>query len=79
MTKIKDLLWTDPDDMLEDDKAFLEEDFEKFGSSTGTNREFSVASMEAAISAAEHKWWRYNNTTEDGVNSKDHALHDPWR
>ena len=38
--KIKDLLWTDPDNLLEDDRALLEEDFEKLGSLTATNREF---------------------------------------
>ena len=55
MAKMKDLLWMDPDDMLEEDKALLEEDFEKLGSSTAINRECWLASMEAAISAAEHK------------------------
>ena len=30
MSKIKDLLWTDPDDMLEDDRDLLEEDFENW-------------------------------------------------
>ena len=29
MEKIKDLPWTDPDDLLENDRALLEEDFLK--------------------------------------------------
>ena len=76
MAKIKDLLWTDPDDMLEDDKALLEEDCGKLGSSTATSREFRVASMAVAISAAEHKRRRDNSNT-DNVNSEDHVLRDP--
>ena len=59
MAKVKDLLWTDPDDMLEDDKALIEGDFKKLGSSMATNREFWVASMEVAISA--------QNTSNSGI------------
>ena len=76
MSKIKDLLWTDPDDMLEEDKALLEEYFEKLGSSTGTKREFWAASMEAAISAVEHKQRRDNSTTDNEA-LDDHVLYDP--
>ena len=76
MAKVKDLLWTDPDDILEDDKALLEEDFEKLGSSTVTNRELWVASIETDILASEHKRQRDNNTT-GSVNSRDHVLRDP--
>ena len=66
----------DPVDMLEDDMALLEEDFEKLCLSTATNRECWVVSMEASILVAEHKRRRGNNTT-DNVNSKDHVLRDP--
>ena len=45
MEQIKDLLWTDPDDLLDDDRALLDEDFEQLGLATATNREFWVASM----------------------------------
>ena len=55
MEKIKDLLWTDPEELLDDDKALLDEDFEQLGLATATNREYWVASMEAAISSAEIK------------------------
>ena len=47
-------MWANPDDMINDDKALLEEDF-LLGASTVTDREFWVASLEAVISAAEYK------------------------
>ena len=65
MEKIKELLWTDPEELLDDDKALLDEDFEQLGLATTTNRELLVASMEAATSAAEHKQHRYANNTDD--------------
>ena len=55
MLKIKDLLWTDPDDMLKMDKALLEEDFGKIGSSTATKGECWVATMEASIGGPAQK------------------------
>ena len=76
MPKIKDLLWTDLDGMLENDKALLEQDFEKLGSSTVTSRKFWVASIKSAILAAEHRGRRDNSTT-DNEDSEDHVLHVP--
>ena len=76
MEKIKDLLWTDPDDFLDDDKALLDEDFEQLGLATATNRDFWVASMEAAILAAEHKRRRDSNTTDD-KQPENQVLSDP--
>ena len=61
--------------MLEEDKVLLEEDFEKLGLSTATKREFWVASIEAAISAAEHKQ-HHNNSTIDNEDLEDHVLND---
>ena len=61
---MKDLLWTDPGDLLADDRALLEEDFQKLGLLTATNRIFLVASMEATILAAEQKRGKDNITTD---------------
>ena len=69
-------MWTNPDDLLDDDKALLDEDFEQLGLATATNREFWVASMKAAISAAEHKRQRDSNTTDD-KHLENHVLCDP--
>ena len=63
MATIKDLLWTDPEELLDDDKALLEEDFEQLGMETATNREFWVASMDA------------NNTEVE--QPENHVLSDP--
>ena len=60
----------------DDDKALLDEDFEQLGLSTAANREFWVASMEAAILAAEHKRRRNANHMED-EQPKNHILSDP--
>ena len=54
MKRISDLLWTDPDDLLDDNAALLNEDFEGLGKSSATNKELWVASMEAALLAADH-------------------------
>ena len=54
MKGISDLLWTDPDDLLDDGAALLNEDFERLGQSSATNKELWVASMEAALIAADH-------------------------
>ena len=52
--RIRDLMWTDPDDLLAGDRGLLEEDFEALGSAHAADRECWVASMEAAVAAAGH-------------------------
>ena len=54
MEKVKDLMWTDPGDLLPEDRPLLEEDFDELAASTAADREFWVASMETAIAAAGH-------------------------
>ena len=76
MDKIKDLLWTGPDDMLKDNKALLEEDSEKLGASTVENREYWVASMYATFLMAEHKQ-RWGGTTTDNEALDEHVQHPP--
>ena len=66
----------DPDDLLDNDNALLDEDFEQLGLATVTNREFWVASMEAAILAAEHKR-RRDSTTTDDKQPENQVLNDP--
>jgi len=51
---VKDLIWTDPDELLEDDRALLRENFYKLGKSSPTNQRYWISSMEAAIQAASH-------------------------
>lgn len=52
--RISDLLWIDPDDLLDEDVALLSEDFERLGRASSTDQEYWVASMEAALLAAGH-------------------------
>ena len=54
MARIINLLWTDPDNLLEDGTALLHEDFEQLGASSSTNKELWVTSMEAALLAVGH-------------------------
>ena len=55
MEQIRDLLWTDPVDLLDDNRALLKEDFGQLGESTLANQEAWAALMEMSISATEHR------------------------
>ena len=52
--RIRDLMWTDPNDLLEGDRGLLDKDFEALGSAHAADRECWVASVEAAVAAAGH-------------------------
>merc|ERR1712086_764503 len=52
--RIRDLMWTDPDDLLEGDRGLLDEDFKALGSAHAVDRECWVSSVEAAVAAAGH-------------------------
>jgi hypothetical protein len=53
LTKMKDYLWVDPQDLLPRDRGLLDEDFASLGNSPAAG-ELWIATMEVAISAAEH-------------------------
>ena len=50
--KVKEMMWTDPDSLLEEDKALLEEDFEQLGKAEASDKEYWVLEMETAIAVA---------------------------
>ena len=50
--KVKDLTWTDPGDLLPEDRPLLEEDVALLVASSAADREFWVASMETTIAVA---------------------------
>ena len=52
--KCEDLLWTDPSDLLEADRALLDMDFSRLGSGPATDRQMWVSEMEAARAASQH-------------------------
>ena len=54
LTKMKDYLWVDPQDLLPRDRGLLDEDFTSLGNSPAAG-ELWIAAMEVAISAAEHE------------------------
>ena len=51
---MKDLIWTDPEDLLPEDRPLLNEDFTPLGASTAEDRVYWVASMDTAIAAVGH-------------------------
>ena len=55
MEKIWDLLWTDPDDLLDEDQALLEEIFPQLEESMAINAEYLVLSIKMAMPAVEHE------------------------
>ena len=52
--RTRDLLWTDPNDLLEGNRGLLGEDFEALGSVHAADHECWVASVEVAVAAAGH-------------------------
>ena len=52
ISKVRDLMFTDPDELLPRHRRLLEIDFVKLGEGSTMGREFWVASMESAIAAA---------------------------
>ena len=53
--RVRDLLWIDPEDLLEDDRPLLYEDPEELGASSTTNQAYWVACVEAALLSASHE------------------------
>lgn len=51
---VKELMWTDSDDLLEEDCALLSGNFYKLGKSLSINQWYWIALMEAALKAADH-------------------------
>ena len=49
-------MWTDPGDLLSEDRPLLEENFAALAASSAADREFWVASVETAIAVAGHVW-----------------------
>ena len=52
LSKIENLIWTDPDDLLPGDKHLLDEDFNQLGKASAIDQQLWVAEMEASITAA---------------------------
>ena len=54
MDQVEDYAAVDPDDLLPENRALLEIDFDALGKSSTQDKQFWVAEMDSAISAAEH-------------------------
>jgi hypothetical protein len=53
--RIKDLLWTDPEDLLEEDRCLLAENPERLANAKAVDQEYWIASVDASIQAVRHK------------------------
>ena len=54
LKKMETLLWTDPEQLLSDDRHLLDEDFDALGQASALDQQLWVAEVEAAISAADY-------------------------
>ena len=52
--RVKDLMYTDPSELLAQHRYLLEEDFENLGEGSSGERQHWIASMESALKAANH-------------------------
>jgi hypothetical protein len=52
--RVKELMWTDPSELLSKHKYLLEEDFQMLGETSSGQRQNWIASMESALAAAKH-------------------------
>jgi len=55
MDKVRDLIDTDPMDLLPENRHLLEEDFEHLGRAPSSHREYWVAEMETALAIARQR------------------------
>ena len=63
VAKIKDLLWTDPSDLEPEDRALLDEDFERLGAADAHDQAYWIAEVESALKYAARS--RSRSTTGD--------------
>jgi len=54
MSRVEDFAAVDPADLLPEDKALLEVDFDQLGDGTAREKQFWVAEMASAVAAADH-------------------------
>ena len=51
--RVKELMWTDPSSLVAEDRALLDEDFEKLGAADAHDQAYWIAEVEAAIAYAQ--------------------------
>ena len=51
--KFMDLMWTDPDDLLPEDRALMTEDYKRLAKADATDQAYWIAETEVAIKAAQ--------------------------
>jgi len=79
--KVKEMMWTDPADLLSKHRYLLEDDFEILGEAASGVRLQWIASMESALGAAEHvrsghKYWGDPGTFAPTRHARKRAVKD---
>ena len=77
LKKIESLMWTDPDDLLTEDRDLLKEDFDMLGRASTLAQQLWVAEMEASISAESYnnpQRKRYNADRRHGTSNDDDTV-----
>ena len=54
MEEVEERMYTDPMDLLPESRHLLEQDFEALGSGPAVDRQYWVAEVDSALSAAKH-------------------------
>ena len=65
-TRIMNLMWTDPSDLLPDDRELLDTDFEALGKADANDQAYWALEMESAIQATKHAAKRQEMSTPSG-------------
>ena len=72
--RIMELMWTDPDDLLPEDRALLDEDFEKLGAADANDQAYWVAEIESALKAAQHAFDSERMNAQNSTNSGNQTV-----
>ena len=67
------LMWTDPDNLLPEDRTLLDEDFEKLGAADANDKDYWVAKIESALKAAQHAF-KSEHTNTQNSNCPGHPI-----
>ena len=65
MKRIMDLMWTDPDELLPEDRGLMSEDFKKLAKADAIDQEYWIAETEVAIKAARYSHDSTNTRAPD--------------
>ena len=75
--RIMELMWTDPYDLLPEDRALLDEDFEKLSAADANDQAYWVAEIESALKAAQHAFDSERTNTQNSTSPGNQIVRQP--